>query len=430
LRLRVTWEQGAGCSVRAEKHWTVERLKAAIHEESGVSVQEQRLYYDTGRRGLVELFEDQTLDLIRGSRADICLVRGHPRRVEWLKRVALDWQSLQDAPKALRDDWDTVLTALEHDGRALQWASDKLRDDRDAVRFAVEQCPYALEYASEGMRGDWDIVMAALKQDVHAICFAAESVRSDRELMLQAVTQNGALLEFAPDALRADREVVLAAVMDSGAALQFASEELRGDRDLAMAAVQEHPFALEHVVPELACDPELIELALKGPKGQEDAPKEPAIPEAYRWMGLSREALRPAPAKVEEDPPPRKAFDWWEKADAALEEVSLDEDTRLRFAAHWLLEPGPTGALVHRLEEGLRLSPPRSCSDCIFGRHLWCVQCGPAAMPEAEEAMKRWEGMHKGKLQAEKDKVEKFLGNGLFFSEMDLRSCAFKGVPI
>ena len=71
---------------------------------------------------------------------------------------------LQLAPKHLREDPETVRTAVAQDWRALQFAVLQLRSDPEIVRTAVLQNWRALEHASAEMRADPEIVRTAVAQ--------------------------------------------------------------------------------------------------------------------------------------------------------------------------------------------------------------------------------------------------------------------------
>lgn len=413
MRLRVTWDQGHSATVRAEKSWPLEELKRAIAACTGLPPEEQRLYLEDRRAGQVELTEEaKPLASIRGYAADLTLVRCHPRQLQWLQLVALDWQVLDLVPKALKADEEMVRAALEQCGCALQFASPALRANRQLVHLAVQRDPEALEFAAEVLRADQELVLAAMEQDAMAFRFADEALRANRDLALMAVERNGELLEFVAGGLQADRELVLAAVQENGSALRFAVEDLRGDRDVVLAAVRENPYALEFVAYGFVPDREIMQAALGDDKVNQAAPEKKALPAEYRWMGFQ------APPEPQPEPPAI--------ADQDHAEDALDQQRRLELAVHWRLE---VAGLVHRWEPGLRLQPPPCCADCRLGRHLWCPRCGPAAMAEADEAMRDVAARDPKRVKAEEKKVRVFLGAGLGWTAADLQASAFKGVP-
>lgn len=54
----------------------------------------------------------------------------------------------------LLDDEETIMLAVDMDGRMLRLASGRLRDNKEIVLKAVSECPASLEYASERLQDD------------------------------------------------------------------------------------------------------------------------------------------------------------------------------------------------------------------------------------------------------------------------------------
>jgi len=188
------------CSLSARRSWTTSQVKEAVKSESGIPVQQQRLYDISLRQ---ELKSEQSLGSFSGEDSlSLRLVPRTPEQSLWFDRVQERSTALSTATPRVRKDRDVLLAAVECNGRALQYATEDMRSDREVVLAAVRQDGYALRFAAPPLRNDYEVVEEAIKQNGLALSFAAADMQKERRIVDMAVTQNSSAIGFAHDTLR------------------------------------------------------------------------------------------------------------------------------------------------------------------------------------------------------------------------------------
>jgi len=93
----------------------------------------------------------------------------------------------------------------------------------------VRQFNYALEHASKALRSDWEVVLTAVSHNTFAIHYASDEIRTNENFVLQAAHVS-CTYEWANDGL--DRALVFQALARRGKDLEFefTNPEMRVDR--------------------------------------------------------------------------------------------------------------------------------------------------------------------------------------------------------
>ena len=229
--------------------------------------------------------------------------------------------ALEYASDNLKDDYETVLTAVKQDYKALQYASNRLQGDKGIVLAAVVGNRAALQYASYDMKNNKELVLAVVKQNGFALQYASTDMRNDEEVVMAAITNSCAIryasqnviqsmlktnsdfenmllknsslldeflnkysqdllrhaptqvqqkaiekntfnLQYASTDMRNDEGVVMAAVMTSGCALDYASADLKNNQGVVLAAVKQNGFALQYASTDMRNDEEVVMAAI------------------------------------------------------------------------------------------------------------------------------------------------------------------------
>ncbi|CAE7315369.1 unnamed protein product [Symbiodinium natans] len=305
VSLAVNGISGPLCRLRISSCATVQEVKLAVQEASGISPREQRIFC-----GMRELFSSLDLDGPgQDDTFDLTLVKRTPTQMRWLqdveeglgKRLAeappevladreimvsairQNWRHIQYAAEDIRDTKEVIETALlqgapvlrvvpskhlcrkdialcavRQDGSSLRHFCAEVQEDRDLVLQAVKQYPAALEFIPAHFLSDYDVVLSAVQEDGSMLEYADAGLRREPSIVMTAVSQEGMALEFVSADLQADRLTVLAAIASDGSALQFASTDLRDDEVIVRKAVLQDGLALEFASPRLQADKAII----------------------------------------------------------------------------------------------------------------------------------------------------------------------------
>lgn len=148
------------------------------------------------------------------------------------------------AAEELKADKDVALTAVREMGSLLQYVPEKLRGDKEVVLTACRN-PRALQYASPSMKADKDCIIAAMQgfqdyDDLAKLCKEVPAAAmEDRDLAMAMVKKHNKLLSHLPDKLKDDKEVVLEAHRREGAypCLTYASQRLKADWEVVATAI-------------------------------------------------------------------------------------------------------------------------------------------------------------------------------------------------
>uniref|UniRef100_A0A7S1Q1F3 Ubiquitin-like domain-containing protein n=1 Tax=Alexandrium catenella TaxID=2925 RepID=A0A7S1Q1F3_ALECA len=136
--------------VKAELDWTVDALKSAVEEATGVPVCEQRLV-----AGIRDLFDAQVeiKSVLGKGVTSLTLIRRDPAHAKWLEFVEDGWKNqLCRAPQEVKADREIVLAAVREDGDAFRFAAPELQADQEIVVQAVQLSRCALQHASLELR--------------------------------------------------------------------------------------------------------------------------------------------------------------------------------------------------------------------------------------------------------------------------------------
>lgn len=227
---------GPLCTVSAEPSWTIELVMEAIQRNAGIAAESQRLLM-----GTEELARSQCVHelVLSDNRVEVMLVRRTPEQMAWLRALQIDGLRLQQAPSAIRSDYEAVHAAVAQNGRALFYADASLRDNHDIVVTATLRDGRALACASASLRRDRDFISGLVRINGELLAYVSQELKVDRDLTLAAVTQCGQALRFAHPIFASDPEVVIAACRQNGDALVHAAWELQANPKLIRAAEEQ-----------------------------------------------------------------------------------------------------------------------------------------------------------------------------------------------
>ncbi|CAJ1374355.1 unnamed protein product [Effrenium voratum] len=270
IELTILGLPGALCVVKATPASLIREVKEEIRTQTGIEVDDQRLFAkdsaelskDNAALSTVDLILDQPelpkaeVNLCNVLKASLLLLRRPPKQAEILAELSsvrggeAVLKVFRDHGQDAAEDRIVVLESVRRNAQCLQHAAPHFLEDRQVVLTAAKQSGMILKLVSDELRKDREVVLAAVKQNCQAICLAAPELQEDREVMLMAVQKdryNGEIFRNASPKLRGDREVVLAAVSAMGLNLQFADSALQSDLSIASAAVRQNPAALRLV---------------------------------------------------------------------------------------------------------------------------------------------------------------------------------------
>jgi hypothetical protein len=181
---------------------------------------------------------------------------------------------LQDAPKAIREDSDIVLTVVQWDGLSLQFASSKLTSDSDIALAAMSQEVSAVSHVADSLKLQPWFATVAISRDWRSFQYFPEKIRGDRKIAVVAVKRHWCSLAFAtaavkedyqflPEDLSLDWTFMLAAVEQDSLAIKYASEKLKQERTFVLAAVSGNGFSILHAHEKWQHDPFVVAIATK-----------------------------------------------------------------------------------------------------------------------------------------------------------------------
>jgi len=211
LQLKVRSIGDTICTVEAQASWSVQDVKQAIEDASGILAIEQRLIC-----GATEIQNwDPISQHVKDGQAEavITLLRRQVNNPLWVGRVVAgkaDGLRLAFAPHHIRCDRQVVLAAVQNTGRALEYAADELRCDKEVVLAAVQNDGMALSYAHPFLKEDRQVLKAALKQAGASLQFAPHHLQSDLEIVLIAINSDPLVVERVQPELQRHPEVLAA----------------------------------------------------------------------------------------------------------------------------------------------------------------------------------------------------------------------------
>jgi hypothetical protein len=174
---------------------------------------------------------------------------------------------IQNLSDRLKDDFDVMNAAIEHNPNAFQYAGPKVRDNKLLAMKAVKKdgMGFLLREASDRLRDDREVVLCAITTDWQALHYASDRLKDDVTVVSTAAFGNGRSLEYASDRLKGDRRLGLFGMShgpDGGYGLAFLSEELRDDKEIVITAVSNTADALKYASDRLKNDPEVVTAAV------------------------------------------------------------------------------------------------------------------------------------------------------------------------
>lgn len=253
LSIRVTTQRDKLiCAVLADRAWRTVDVKEGVESQTGITVDEQRLFAGgedlelPNRERLCNLFPE-TQDVV-----SLRLVRRPLEQAQWLGRVMQHGLQIREAPAHIRDDHDVVHAAVRRNWKALEYASERLRADREIVLTAVAKGEgNALSFVPDLLWADSLFVMNVVQVDGKLLKRAAPALAGDRAVVKAAILHDWQALEFASAELKADRETLLEALRHGGwDAMRYAQadarERAKADLDMMLLAVQHDWRAVAH----------------------------------------------------------------------------------------------------------------------------------------------------------------------------------------
>lgn len=174
---------------------------------------------------------------------------------------------LQNLSDRLKDDFDVMSAAIEHNPNAFEYAGPKVKDNKTLAMkaFRKDGMGFLLREASPRLRDDMDVVLCAITADWQALHYASDRLKDDIAVVSVAVYGNGRSLEYVSDRLKANKRLGLLGMThgpDGGYGLAFLSEELRDDKEIVLCAVRNTADALKYASDRLKNDPEVVTAAV------------------------------------------------------------------------------------------------------------------------------------------------------------------------
>jgi hypothetical protein len=181
---------------------------------------------------------------------------------------------LQDAPNALKEDSDVVLTIVQWDGLSLQFASSELRGDSEIALAAMAQEVSAVSHVADSLKLQPWFATVAISRDWRSFQYFPEKIRGDQRMAAIAVKRNWSSLAFAtaavkenyqflPEDLSLDWTFMLSAVRQDSLAIKYANEKLQLEKSFVVAAMSANCLSILHVHEEWQHDPLVVATATK-----------------------------------------------------------------------------------------------------------------------------------------------------------------------
>ena len=168
---------------------------------------------------------------------------------------------LSDLSIENRNNYKTVMAAVEKDGLALKFAGDSVKKNKNIVLTAIKQHNDAFQYADEELKKDREFVLEAANTDGWILKYVDEEFKKDREIVLAAVRNDGSALAFASKDLQDDEDVVKKAIIspndEYGEAIKFASPRLKDDFEMAMFVANNKPYSFNLLGPRMRKNPDV-----------------------------------------------------------------------------------------------------------------------------------------------------------------------------
>jgi hypothetical protein len=151
---------------------------------------------------------------------------------------------LEYASDILKNDDETVLTAVKNDGGSIVFASLRLKNNKRVILTAVTNCGNVLKIIPDNLKDD-ENTLAAVTRDGASLEYVPESLMNIEKARI-AVSNYGLAVKFIPKHL-IDKEIALVAVKNTGRAIKFIPDFLKEDKDIVYAAVKQCGNAIEYV---------------------------------------------------------------------------------------------------------------------------------------------------------------------------------------
>jgi hypothetical protein len=176
----------------------------------------------------------------------------------WFKDAVFMFQAvrvhsflLNKAPKVVRLDYDTALTAMRNKG-FYNHLDPCFRANRTILQAVLENpnsVPSTILKHAGSLQADFEFVLACVQRDGLQLAFAAQHLRAKPDIVEEACKNNYKALKYACPKLMKNADFVLKCCKQDGRCLTLACTSLCENLELAQAAVNQCPvwFAAQAV---------------------------------------------------------------------------------------------------------------------------------------------------------------------------------------
>lgn len=164
-----------------------------------------------------------------------------------IKAIMTHWRTLEYVGNELRNNKETVKSAIEGDGRAILCASEELQQDPELLELAVKKNNKAFEENPKLFFNCRKALLTVVRRDERAFFHLSDELKNDYEIALKAVRKGRKAMDGVSNDLKKNREFMLAVIHRYGVCVKYAAKELWQEDQFISDAIDANELTLVYL---------------------------------------------------------------------------------------------------------------------------------------------------------------------------------------